>query len=61
MIKSRIINSFFKRDACDEDWKNVSTSSKLEKLHDNPKNEENEENEKQLYKVPRVTYNLKML
>jgi len=35
-------------------WKNVSTSSKLEKLHDNPKNEENE---KQLSKVPRVAYN----
>jgi len=54
MIKSRRIDSFFKRNACDANEKNVSTSSKLEKLHDNPKNEENE---KQLFKVPRVTYN----
>ena len=54
MIKSRRIDSFFKRNACDEDEKNVSTSSKLEKLHDNPKNEVNK---KQLSKVPRVTYN----
>jgi len=54
MIKSKRIDYFFKRNACDEDGKNVSTSSKLEKLHDNPKNEENK---KQLSKVPRVTYN----
>jgi len=54
MIKSRRIDSFLKRNAYDKDEKNVFTSSKLEKLHDNPKNEENE---KQLSKVPRVTYN----
>jgi len=34
--------------------KNASTSSKIEKLHDNPNIEENE---KQLSKVPKVTYN----
>jgi len=41
MIKSRRVDSFFKRNACDEDEKKTSTSSKLEKLHDNPKIEEN--------------------
>jgi len=54
MIKSRRIDSFFERKACDEDEENASTSSKLEKLHDNPKIEENE---KQLSKAPRVIYN----
>jgi len=54
MIKSKRIDSFFKRKACDEDEKNVSTSSKLGKLHENPKIEENE---KQLSKVPKFTYN----
>jgi len=54
MIKSRRIDSFYKRNVCDENEKNAFTSSKLEKLHDNPKIEENE---KQLSKVPRVTYN----
>ena len=44
---------FFKRKACDEDEKNASTSSKIEKLHENPNIEENE---KQLSKVPKVTY-----
>jgi len=37
MIKSRIIDSFFKKNVCDEDEKNASMSSKLEKLHNNPK------------------------
>jgi len=41
MIKSKIIDSFFKRKACDEDEKNASTSSKIEKLHENPNIEEN--------------------
>jgi len=54
MIKIIRIDSFFKRNARDEDKKNASTSSKLEKLHNNPKIEENE---KQLSKVSRVTYN----
>jgi len=54
MIKSRRIDSFFKRKACDEDEKNTFTLSKLEKLYDNLKIEENE---KQLSKVPKVTYN----
>ena len=43
-----------KSKACDEDEKNASTSSKIEKLHENPKIEENE---KQLSKVPKVIYN----
>ena len=47
MVKSKRINSFFKR-------KNASTLSKIEKLHENPKIEENE---KQLSKVPKVRYN----
>jgi len=36
--------SFLKilRKACDEDEKNASTSSKIEKLHENPNIEENE-------------------
>ena len=34
--------------------KNASTSSKIEKLHENPKIEENE---RQLSKDPKVTYN----
>jgi len=42
MIKSKRIDSFFKRKTCDEDEKNASTSSKIEKLHDNPNIEENE-------------------
>ena len=42
MIKSKRIDSFFKRKVCDEDEKNASTSSKIEKLHDNPNIEENE-------------------
>jgi len=54
MIKSKIIDSFFKRKTCDEDEKNASMSSKIEKLHDNTNIEENE---KQLSKVPKVTYN----
>jgi len=54
MIKSRRIDSFYKRNVCDEDEKNTFTSSKLEKLYGNPTIKENE---KQLYKVPRVTYN----
>jgi len=54
MVKSKRIDSFFKRKACDEDEKNASTSSKIKKLHENPKIEENE---KQLSKVPKVTYN----
>jgi len=54
MIKSKRIDSFFKRKACDEDEKNASTSSKIEKLHDNSNIEENE---KQLSKVPKVTHN----
>ena len=54
MIKSKRIDSLFKRKACDEDENNASTSSKIEKLHDNPNIEENE---KQLSKVPKVTCN----
>jgi len=54
MTKSKKIDSFFKRKACDEDEKNASTSSKIEKLHENPNIEENE---KQLSKVPKVIYN----
>jgi len=54
MIKSRKIDSFYKRNVCDEDEKNAFTSSKLEKLHHNPKIKENE---KQLYKVRKDTYN----
>jgi len=54
MIKSKIIDSFFKRKTCDEDEKNASTSSKIEKLYENPNIEENE---KQLSKVSKVTYN----
>jgi len=54
MIKSWGIDSFFKRNACNEDEKNASMLSKLEKLHYNPKIEENE---KQLSKVPKITYN----
>jgi len=42
MIKSKRIDSFFKRKTFDEDEKNASTSSKIEKLHDNPNIEENE-------------------
>jgi len=42
MIKSRNIDSFFKRNVYDEDEKNAFMSSKLEKHHDNPKIEENE-------------------
>jgi len=34
----------FKRKTCDEDEKNVSTSTKLEKIHENPRIEENEIN-----------------
>ena len=54
MVKSKRINYFFKRKACDEDEKNASMSSKIEKLHKSPKIEENK---KQLSKVPKVTYN----
>jgi len=55
MVKSKRIDSFVKRKACDEDEKNVFTSSKIEKLHENPNIEENK---KQLSKVPKM--NLKM-
>jgi len=41
-IKSKIIDSFFKRKTYDEDEKNIYTSTKLEKLHENPRSEENE-------------------
>jgi len=54
MVKSEIIDSFFKRKACDEGEKNVSMSSKIDKLHENPKIKENE---KQLSKVLKITYN----
>jgi len=54
MIKSKIIDSFFKRKACDEDEKNASTWSKIEKLHENTNIEENK---KQLSKVSKITYN----
>jgi len=42
MIKNKK-NCFFlfKRKTCDEDEKIVSTSTKLEKLHENPRIEEN--------------------
>ena len=40
MIKSKRIDSFFKRKACDENEKNAATSSKIEKLHENPNIEE---------------------
>jgi len=40
MIKSKKIIFFFKRKTCDEDEKNVSTSTKLEKLRGNPRIEE---------------------
>ena len=43
---------FSRGKVCDEDKKCI-TSTKLQKLHENPKIEENE---KQLSKVPRVTY-----
>ena len=48
--------SFLKilRKACDEDEKNASTSSKFEKLHENPNIEENE---KQFSNVSKVIYN----
>jgi len=42
MIKSKRIDSFFKRKACIEDEKNASKPSNIEKLHENPKIEENE-------------------
>jgi len=59
MIKSKIIDYFVKRNACDEDEKNASTSYKIVKLHENPKIEENE---KQIYKVPKLhIMNLRML
>jgi len=32
-----MIDSFFKKKTYDEDEKNASTSSKFEKLHENPK------------------------
>jgi len=54
MIKSKIIDSFFKWKACDEYEKKAFTSTTLEKFHENPRIEEIE---KQLSKVPRVTYN----
>ena len=54
MVKSKIIDFFFKQKACDEDEKSTSMSYKLEKLDENPKIEENE---KQLYKVLKVIYN----
>jgi len=54
MVKNKRINYFFKRNACDEDEKNAFMSSKIEKLHENPKIEENG---KQLSKVPKVAYN----
>jgi len=53
MIKSKIIDSFFKWEACDKIKKNASVSYKFEKLHENPKIEENE---KQLPKVPKIIY-----
>ena len=37
MVKSERIYSFFKRKTCDEDENNVSRSTKLEKLHENPR------------------------
>jgi len=54
MIKSKRIVSFCKRNVCDEDDKNESTSTKLEKLNENSRIEENK---KQLSNVHRVTYN----
>jgi len=42
MIKSKQFDSSFKRKTCDEDEKNVSTSTKLEKLHKNSRIKENE-------------------
>jgi len=42
MAMSERIDSFFKRKACDEEEKNASTSSKIEKLHENPRTWENE-------------------
>jgi len=51
MIKSKIIDLFFKRKTCNEDEKNVSTSTKLEKLHENPRIEENEKNSLKFLKL----------
>jgi len=42
MIKSKRIDYFFQRKVCDEDEKNAFTSSKIEKLHENPNIKENE-------------------
>jgi len=44
MIKSKKIDSSFKRKICDEDEKNVSKSTRLEKLHENLRIEENKNN-----------------
>ena len=41
MIKSKRIYSFFKRKACNEDEKNASTSTTLQKFNENPRTEEN--------------------
>jgi len=42
IIKSKIIDFFFRKKTCDEsEKKNTSTSSKLEKLLENPKIKEN--------------------
>ena len=49
MIKSKRIDSFFKRKACDEIEKIASTSSKIEKLHKNPNIEEFINNAKVMY------------
>jgi len=42
MIKSKKIDYCFKRKTCGGYEKNVSMSTKLEKLHENPISEENE-------------------
>jgi len=42
MIKSKRIDFFLKRKACDEDEKNAYTSTKLEKFLENSRIEENE-------------------
>jgi len=54
MIKSKKNWLFFQEENLWWKWKKISISTKLVKLHENPRIEENE---KQLYKAPRVTYN----
>ena len=61
MVKSKKVIFFFTRKTCDEDEKNVCTSTKLKKLYENLRIEEKEKKKTSLKFLELHIMNLKIL